>query len=293
MSDGSGKEIISEEDKQKQFNIYFQEIEDYFKKKERFIIEYRHIPLEEILENAPKYYLLISVIERINVFLSKKKDWLLDFVKRNNIKFDHKAYEKWKGGREFRKFRYTDTRAPSKWVHVLQDNLIQILEYLQILLIMEFNIDPEDYKKFLDENKKIKFKLHLNYKRTCPPSENIADIFQLIDYLLQVSVQEDFTKKFVIDTALCMKIYREIDTVGIMDLLKQKQFYIKYRLEYLRGRPAAKRAALPYESEVIRIAEDFNKAVSELIYTYNEYKTRLLNKYESAMRKFGGKKKSK
>ena len=101
------------ENKQKVLNYYFQKIEKYFHLKKNVILEYKHISLEEILENAPRYYPLVKLIERINIFITKNKYWLKQFVNKKNISFDWRAYERWKAGKDFLKFRYSATQSPS------------------------------------------------------------------------------------------------------------------------------------------------------------------------------------
>lgn len=285
MTKNNKNEKDKNKDSDKDFNFFFDEIDRYFQKKEKYILDYKHIPLEEILGNAPKYYSIISIIERINIFLSKNKNWLRDFIERSKIKFDLKSYLQWKSGRDLKKFRYTDTFAPSKWIHILQDYFISILEYIQILLIMEFYIDTKSYKQFLKDNPEIKHRMHLNFVRPSSPSENIADLFQTIDFLLQVCIQENFTIKFIVDTSLCMKVYREIDKSGIIELLKQKEFYIKYRLEYLKRTSTLKRNLLPYEGDVLKVAEEFMVTMKNFKHAYTEYKDRLIGKYFSVMNK--------
>ena len=110
------------------------------------IYEYKHISLEEILENAPNYYPLVRIIERLNIFITKNKDWLKQFTIKHNIAFDWKEYTRWKAGKNFIRFKYSDTKAPAKWIHALQDYFIDLLESLQILLIVQFFIDNDDYK---------------------------------------------------------------------------------------------------------------------------------------------------
>lgn len=266
-------------------NFYFQEIEKYFKQKEKILLAYKHVPLEEILEDAPRHYTLIRLIERFNIFLSKNKSWLKQFIDKRNINFDWLAYERWKSGKHFVKYRYTDTRAPSKWVHILQDYFIDLLEYLQILLIMEFCIDEADYKEFLNKNPKIKYRIQANYVISSLPSENIEKIFDIINFLLKVNIEHNFTINFIIDTSVCMNVYRKIDSSGIFDLLKRKEFYIKNRLEYLKKTHIIDRANLPYENDVIKVAENFLEALKEFRFTYSGYKGRLIDKYEKVRNK--------
>ena len=41
------------------------EIDQYFKDKEYDLMHYKHIPISQILKDAPKYYPIIKFIERL------------------------------------------------------------------------------------------------------------------------------------------------------------------------------------------------------------------------------------
>jgi hypothetical protein len=266
-------------DRQGRVNEAFQQFELYFKQKEKMLQERGHVPIEEVLVNAPKYYNLIRVLEQLHAFVSKESDWLKNTVGRYGIDFDFEAYERWKSGKEYYKKRYTDTQAPSRWVHVLQDYFIELVKSLQILLIMEFYIDDESFKKFLMDNRKIDYKYKANYVVPSSPSDEIGVFFEVIDYLLDVNIQFNFMTNYVIDATTCMQVYRHIDKSNIFTLMKRKEFYVKYRIEFLKTVHKFERMEVPYENDIYTIAEDFLESARDLRFSYNEYKERLLEKY--------------
>jgi len=269
-----------EQTKEEKFYSSFNKIDSYFKTKEEYIKKYKHISFEEVIKNAPKYYAFINFVEKINILLSKNKKWLKNFIEKNHMKFDFELYERWKASRKFdeKNYGYSNTECPSKWIYVLQDFFIDILDALQVLLVMEFYIKEEDFKKFLRDSPKIFFKMKANYLKSSPPSENIEKLFDIIDYLLDLNRENDFLMNPVIATTLCFKAYRRIDNSKIFELLKQKEFFIKYRLEYLKRSANFNRQKLPYENDVINIGEKFSNYYSDLFFTYNEYKKRLIEK---------------
>ena len=257
----------------------YKKIDNYFKAKEDYIQKYKHISIENILDNAPKYYAFISFIERINTFLSKDDLWLKHFIEKNKINFDYYSYERWKINKKINIHSYSNTQAPSKWIHVLQDYFIELLESLQVLLVLQYYIRDEDYKNFLKASPELYFKLRANFTKPSIPSENIEKFFEIIDYLLDINIQHDFLTKLVIDASLCMQVYRYIDKSRIFDLLKQKEFYIKYRLIFLKKTRFTSRVKLPYEEDIINVADKFLEKVMDLRYTYKEFKSRLIEKY--------------
>jgi hypothetical protein len=273
------------DEKEQKLDYYFKKIENFFKIKEDIILKYKQIPLDKILENAPKYYLLIQLIEKINVFLSKDKNWLIHFVELNKIKFDIEAFTHWKSSKEFAKTNYSDTQAPSKWIHFIQDYLLDMLESLQILMIIEFYLDEDDYKKFLRKNHNLFFKLKANFIPPSPPTEDIEKIFEIINYLLDINMKYDLTANLMVNAAICIQVYRTIDNSKLFELLKKKAFYLKFRLEYLKNTSTLDRKKLPFEIDLIKVAETFLKKTPELITNYNEYKKRLIEKKERIHRK--------
>ncbi len=262
----------------------YKKIDNYFKLKEEFIQRYKHVSFEEIMNNAPKYYALINLIEKINVFISKDTEWLKHFLEKNKINFNYDSYERWKANKEINTKGYSNTQAPSKWIHVLQDYFIDLLESLQIILLMQYYIKDEDYKNYLKATPELYFKLRANFVRPSLPSEDIEKFFDVIDYILNINIQNNFLTNLVIDATLCMQVYRYIDKLKIMDLIKQKAFYIKYRLDFLKKTRLTSRIKIPYEEDVISIAEKFLEKEVDLRYTYNEYKNRLIEKYNKVRR---------
>lgn len=262
----------------------YKKIDNFFKAKEEYIQKYKLIPIEDVLRNAPKYYAFINLIERLNTFLSKDDLWLKHFIDKNKINFDYDSYERWKINKKFNVHNYSNTQAPSKWIHVLQDYFIELLESLQVLLVMQYYIRDEDYKNFLKASPELYFKLRANFIRPSIPSDNIEKLFEIIDYLLEINIQYDFLTKLVIDASLCMQVYRYIDKIKIFDLLKQKEFYIKYHLEFLKKTRFTTRIKLPYEEDIIHVAEKFLEKLMDLRFTYKEFKGRLIEKYNKVKR---------
>ena len=273
------------EEKKEKLSKKFKEIEAYFYKKNEYFEKYKLIPIEEIINNSPKYYGFLRVIEQINIFLSKDKNWLKKFILKNNVEFDWLKYERWKSGKDLPNLTYDDTLCPSKWVHVIQDKFIEILESLQILLYMEYYINEENFKKFLRQNPGIDYKYKANYMKNSMPSENLDKIYEIIDYLLDVNIENSFITKSVIDTTLCMKVYRFIDNSKIFDIIRSKEFYVRFHLEYLRRTPQNTRMAIPLENEIQKIADEFIETIKDLLYAYKEYKGRLIYKYEKIKNK--------
>ena len=262
----------------------YKKIDHFFKAKEEYIEKYKLIPIEDILSNAPKYYALVTLIERINTFISKDDQWLKHFIDRNRINFDYDSYERWKINKKFNTQTYSNTQAPSKWIHVLQDYFIELLELIQILLVLQYYIKDEEYKNYLKASPELYFKLRANFIKPSLPSENIEKFFEVIDYLLNINIQHDFLSKLVIDASLCMQVYRYIDKSKIFELIKQKEFYTKYRLDFLKKTRFTSRVKLPYEEDIINVAEKFLEKVMDLRFTYKEFKSRLIEKYNKVRR---------
>jgi hypothetical protein len=266
------------------FNTVFKKIDAYFKSKEDYFAKYKNSAFEESLKDASKHFAFINFVEKFNVFLNKDKKWLVHFTEKNKIKFDFQLYEKWKSEKNFdeNKLSYNSTQCPSKWIYTIQDYFIDILESLQVLLVLEFYISTEEFKRFLNENPKVFVKMKANYMKSSPPSENIELFFNTIDYLLVLNKEYNFLINPVIDTVLCMNVYRKIDSLKIFDLLKQKEFFIKYRIEFLKKTSAQSRRKIPYESNVVEIGDNFLRVYSELFSSYNDYKKRLIEKHSNS-----------
>ena len=79
---------------------------------------------------------------------------------------------------------------------------------------------------------------------------------------------------------VCIKAYRVIDELDLTQILKQKEFYITYRLEFLRLVDLKKRYLIPHEEDIIHVGEEFIKASRLFTFTFNEYKKLLIQKHE-------------
>ena len=268
------------EDKKNKLKEDFNLIEMFFINKKNFIEKFKHIPVEEIIQNSPKYYSFIRIIEQINSFVSKDNNWLKKFLNGNGVSFDWEQYSKWKSGVDFIKINYNDTFAPVKWINFIQDKLIEILKSLQILLYMECYIDEEDFKKFLKKHPEIDYKIRANFMTKSLPSENLNQLFEIIDYLIRINIENDMATKFIVDTRVCMRAYRKIDELKIFDILKRKEFYIKFRTQYLEMSDNSHRSELPYESDIIEVANCFLGYYKDIVFGYKEYKERLIEKFD-------------
>lgn len=269
----------------KQVKHYYNKIENYFVDKEFALSNYAHLSVEEMLANAPKYYQMINLMEKLYSFISKDELWLKHFIEPRNINFNWDNYLLWKSGKDYYKRRYDDTQCPSKWLTEIFSQLLEILKMLQILFYLEFYTPEEDFKLFLKSNPVIDFKIRANYLLKSPPSEHIDKILELIDMLLKTSVETAVNTTYIIDTTVCMNVYRQIDKSEIFTLLRRKEFYVKYRLEYLRLTPQSQRLIVPQEDDIIKVCEEFLMSYKGLVFTYNEYKNRLIEKYNKIRKK--------
>jgi len=260
----------------------YQKIEKYFISKKEYIEDSKHIPIEEIIRDAPKYYGILRFIEKLNIFLSNDKNWLKNFVIKNKIDFDWANYQKWKTGKDFNKLKYDATACPSLWVHSIQDKFIEIVKSLQILIYFEFFIDEDDFKTFLKVNPAIDYRVKANYLIPSYPADKIEILFNVIDQILSLNMENDFKSQAIVDTVVCLQAYRFVDESELFELLKKKEFYIKYHLEYLLKTPANKRLILPHEEDIIGVANEFITMLRDLFSTYSEYKSRLMTKYQIA-----------
>lgn len=271
--------------RKKQLNFYFNKINLFFEDKRNILYKYKNFSLEDIMTNAPKYYSLIRMVEKVNTFVTKDSDWLKNFVRKNKINFDWESYTVWKAGKKYDTSKYTNTQAPSKWIYLIQDYFIDLLESLQILLTMEFYTDDDDFKTFLRKNPKVDYRMKANYMVGSKPSEDLDKIFEILDMLFKVDFEHDFKTHLIVDTRLCVQIYKKIDDSKVFDLLKKKEFYIKYRLEFLLTTIPPDRMDMPYEQDIIKIAQDFLNTIQEFRLAYREYKSRLIEKTQMAKRK--------
>ena len=74
QSAAAGSETKSEKEIQLKHN--FNQIERFFRSKQEFIQQCKHVPVEEVLRNAPKYYSFLKLVEQINSFIMKDGKWL-------------------------------------------------------------------------------------------------------------------------------------------------------------------------------------------------------------------------
>ncbi|HOJ64340.1 MAG TPA: hypothetical protein PLE45_07955 [Spirochaetota bacterium] len=273
------KKLKELEERKETLKKNYNKIETFFRSKESLFEKFKHIPVDEIVQNAPKYYPLIRVIEQINAFLNNDVNWFKRFINNSGIKFDWEKYEKWKAGVDFYKTNYDDTYCPTKWIQLVLDKFIEILKQLQILLYLECYVDEDDFKKFLKKHPDIDFKIKANYVNKSLPSEDIDSFFKLINDLIKVNIENNLSSKLIIDTRVCMDAYRKIDNSKIFELLKRKEFYIKYRLEFLKLTSVADRFELPYEEDIISVGNTFLETYKDLAFIYKEYKDRLIEKY--------------
>jgi len=278
-------ESVSTVDRDQKFKSDYEAIECFFSRKKDILSNFNAIPAEDIIANSPKYYPIIRVIEQINSFVNKDSNWLKNFICKNKLSFDWDQYEKWKSGVEFFKISYDDTYSPSKWISAVFDKFIELLKELQLLLYVERYVDEEDFKIFLKKHPDISYKIRANYMIKSAPSENIELLFKVIDFLLKITFENNVLSKYMIDTKVCMNAYRFIDESGVFELLKRKEFYLKFRLQYLKLVSEDNRAKIPCESDIISVCESFLDNYQDLIYCYNEYKERLLEKYKKIKNK--------
>ena len=151
---------------------------------------------------------------------------------------------------------------------------------LQLLLYMEAYTPDDDFRLFLRENAAIDYKYKANYLQKSLPSQDLDVFFKAIDNLIQTCIDTDITTTYDIDTVVCIKAYRVIDELDLIQILKQKEFYITYRLEFLRLVDLKKRYLIPHEEDIIHVGEEFIKASRLFTFTFNEYKKLLIQKHE-------------
>lgn len=287
--DGNNIDKEELEEKERLFKVRktnYDKIEKYFIKKSELLESHRHIPINEILANAPNYFGLIKVVDQVNSFISKDPDWLKNYVIRHNINFDWDMYARWKAGKLFVKKKYDDTKCPSKWIHLLQEKMLELIKAIQILLFIEQYITDKEFKIFLKKFSKVDMKRKLNYMKESPPSEDIDLILKVNDYLLKKNIEYNFTTNLAIDTVVCMQTYRHLEDSGLFELLKRKVFYVTYRLQYLKNFPPYDRNELPLEKELIAACEEFIKLNYDLNFSFGEYKSKLIDKYNKIKYKF-------
>ena len=118
-----------------------------------------------------------------------------------------------------------------------------------------------------------------NYIDKSIPSDSLTVLFSAIDTLIRASITNDTETKYIIDTHACLEVYRKLDNLKVMDLLKRKDFYVKFRTQYLQMWGPDKRSPLPSEDDIIEVAQMFSATVDEYMFSYREYKQRLMDKH--------------
>ena len=150
---------------------------------------------------------------------------------------------------------------------------------------MEFYTLEDDFKAFLKKNSVVDYRMRANFVVKSYPSENLDKIFEVIDFLLKISIDSAIHTNYIIDTIKCMEVYRFIDASEIFTLLKKKEFYVRYRLEFLKLTPQNMRLIIPQEDDILSVGEEFLMTYQGLLFSYNEYKKKLIDKYNVAKTK--------
>lgn len=273
----------------KEMKHYYHKIEVFFLEANAKMLSCQQLSMEDILAQAPKYYIIVRFLEKFYSRVTNNKDWLKDYIDRHRVNFDWQRYKLWISGKYRKNRRYDDTQCPSKWITELNEQLLDILKMLQILLYMEAYTPDEDFRLFLRENAAIDYKYKANYLQKSVPSQDLDAFFKAIDCLIQTCIDTQVSTNYDIDTVACMKAYRVIDDLNLLQILKQKEFYVTYRLEFLRLVDVNKRYIIPHEEDIINVAEEFTEASKIFSFTFNEYKKLLIEKHEHMRLKLNGK----
>ncbi|MCH5149743.1 MAG: hypothetical protein J1G30_03665 [Spirochaetales bacterium] len=287
-------EIISAHDDRRlesaitEMKHYYQKIETFFLEANEKMLSCQQLSMEDILAHAPKYYVVIRFLEKFYARVTNNRDWLKDYIDKHKINFDWQRYKLWISGKYRQIRRYDDTQCPSKWITELNEQLLDVLKMLQLLLYMEAYIPDEDFRLFLRENAAIDYKYKANYLQKSLPSQDLDVFFKVIDNLMQTCIDTQISTSYDIDTVVCIKAYKIIDDLNLLQILKQKEFYVTYRLEFLRLVDLEKRYILPHEEDIIHVGEEFIEASKVFSFTFNEYKKLLIEKHEHIRLKLNG-----
>lgn len=273
-----GKDPSVLKEKNNEIKEIYHIIEVFFMKKTREFEIDEKASVDSILTNAPSYYSIVHFLERFYIAITKDKDWLENYINRKKINFNWKKYKVWVTEKKNAKRRYDDTLCPSTWVTELLNMFTEILKMLQELLCMEVYLPDEDFRAFLRKNPAIDYKYKANFLQKSPPSQDIEVFFKVIDNLSRTCREANPSNSFDIDTSECIKAYRFIDESEIMNILKQKDFYVTYHLEMMKKTPKAERYVMPNEEEVLVIAEKFSEMYKNLFFSFNDYKKILIEK---------------
>ena len=288
-------EVISSID-DRRLESAIRELKHNYKKIEVFFLDInekmqscQQLSIEKILAEAPKYYVIVRFLEKFYARVTNNSDWLKEYIDRRRINFDWQRYKLWLSGKNRQTRRYDDTQCPSKWITELNEQLLDLVKMLQLLLYMEAYTPDEDFRLFLRENAAIDFKYKANYLQKSVPSQDIEAFFKAINSLTQTCIDTEISTSYDIDTVICIKAYRVIDELNLLQILKQKEFYVTYRLEFLRLVDLNKRYVIPQEEDIIHVGEEFIKASRIFTFTFNEYKKLLIEKHEHMRLKLSGK----
>ena len=175
-------ETISTHD-DRRLEASIQELKHNYKKIETFFLEInekmqscQQLSIENILSEAPKYYVIIRFLEKFYIRVTNNQDWLKDYINKRRINFDWQRYKLWISGKNRQTRRYDDTQCPSKWITELNEQLLDLLKMLQLLLYMEAYTPDDDFRLFLRENAAIDYKYKANYLQKSLPSQDL-DVF--------------------------------------------------------------------------------------------------------------------
>lgn len=279
-----GKDPSVLKEKNEEIKDVYHTIEVFFMKKTREFEISENASVDSVLADAPSYYSIVHFLERFYVAITKNENWLENYINRKKINFNWKKYKAWVAGKESAKRKYSDTLCPSHWITELINMFTELLKMLQELLWMEVYLPDDDFKAFLRKNPAIEYKYKANFLQKSPPSQDIEVFFNVIDKLSKVYREANPSNSFDIDTAECIKAYRFIDESDIMNILKQKDFYVTYHLEMMQKMPKAERYVMPDEEGTMAAAENFHNMYKTLFFAFNDYKKLLIEK-QSRVRK--------
>ncbi|MCH5149744.1 MAG: hypothetical protein J1G30_03670 [Spirochaetales bacterium] len=279
-----GKDPSALKEKNEQIKDIYHIIEVFFMKKAHEFEVNEQFSVDSVLADAPSYYSLIHFFECFYAAITKNENWLENYINKKKINFNWKKYKAWVAGKQNAKRSYNDTLCPSSWITELINMFAEMLKMLQDLLVMEVYLPDEDFKTFLRKNPVIEYKYKANLLQKSPPSQDIDVFFRVINALSKAYREADQSNYFDIDTAECIKAYRFIDESDIMNILKQKDFYVTFHLEMMQKMPKAERYVMPDEDGTMATAEKFHNTYKNLFFAFNEYK-KLLTEKQNRVRK--------
>lgn len=273
-----GKDPSVLKEKNEEIKDVYHMIEVFFMKKTRDFEISENASVDSVLADAPSYYSIVHFFERFYIAITRNENWLENYISRKKINFNWKKYKAWVAEKQNIKRKYNDTLCPSSWITELINMFTELLKMLQDLLWMEVYLPDDDFKAFLRKNPAIEYKYKANFLQKSPPSQDIDVFFKVIDKLSKVYSEANPSNSFDIDTAECIKAYRFIDESDIMNILKQKDFYVTYHLEMMQKTPKAERYVMPDEEGTMAAAEKFHDMYKTLFFAFNDYKKLLIEK---------------